>query len=77
MVSVSTVGRIDIKQITAHSMVKCSSFIFSIYLSNAFHVLNMMLSTGDETENEREDIPALMRLTFQRINQDLQMAVRI
>lgn len=59
-------------------MVKCPSFIFfNEYLSNAFHILNMMFSTGDEIENETEEIPALMKLTFQTIRQVLQIMVRM
>lgn len=40
---------------------------FNKYLSNAFHMLNVILSARDKIENEREEIPALMKLTFQRI----------
>lgn len=50
---------------------------FNEYLSNAFHILNMMFSTGDEIENETEEIPALMKLTFQTISQVLQIMVRM
>lgn len=32
---------------------------FNEYLSNPFHILNMMFSTRDKIDNETEEIPAL------------------